>query len=338
MEEEIKLPEFEFGSEEELPTTQDQPETEDNSDGNSNDSPEEPVQGDPFDVEGETTEEDSDYYTNLYSFYKDKGLINHDGEFDGKPETFEKILEDNITNYYQQVEDEIVGAVSDEGKAVMEFILAQGDSFSKDQLLEFINETKGSTVPTEFNDDTARNYLIKHYEKTLGKDNAERFVETLEDDDKLVETANSVVEKAKEQIKQTEKEKVQAAKEAREARKKQQEQFQQTLASKLQETKWDKEIQKNVYNEVFSGNLRAKTQEIVKHPEALIQFANYMQYFDPKTGKIDEEAFASKTFSKAANKVKSSIERHFRKSDAHNSGSTGRTKKSDRNVKYEFFD
>ena len=336
MEEDIKLPEFEFGPEEELPTTQDQPEVEDNSDSNEEVS-EEPVQSDPFEVE-EVTEEDSDYYTSLYSFYKDKGLINHDGEFDGKPETFEKILEENITNYYQQVEDEIVGAVPDEGKSIMEYILAQGDSFSKDQLLEFINETKDTTVPTEFNDDSARDYLIKHYEQTLGKDNAERFVETLEDDDKLVETANSVAEKAKEQIKQTEKEKVQAAKEAREARKKQQEQFQQTLASKLQETKWDKDVQQRVYNEVFSGNLRAKTAEIVKHPEALIQFANYMQYFDPKTGKIDEQAFASKTFSKEATKLKSSIERHFRKSDAHKSGGSQTKRKADKNATYEFVD
>ena len=47
-----------------------------------------------------------------------------------EPEEFEKILEENITNYYQQVEDEIVGAdiVKDRGGEIITVNLSEGYS------------------------------------------------------------------------------------------------------------------------------------------------------------------------------------------------------------------
>lgn len=347
--EENKLPEFEFGMEEVIPGQEEQetPKEEIEQVEESSEEPKqdtkEPVieQGNPFEVETEEeteNSEDSEYLKSLYSFYKDKGLLNHEGDFNGTAEEFENILQENIASYYNQVEQELIDAVPDEGKSVMEYILSEGDGFSVDKLNEFLSN-RDTVVPTEFNEDSARSFLINHYTDKLGnKANAERFVDTLEDDGKLVDSAKDITEQLKQQQSEIEKQKIEQAKKNKELRKQKQQEFQQTVAEQLKGTEWDDSIRKRVFNEVFSGNLRAKTQAIVQHPKALIQFANYMQYYDPEKGEIDEQAFANSTFSKAAAKVKNSIERHFRKSDAHRSGKSSTKTRSDKNAKFEFVD
>jgi len=219
--EENKLPEFEFGMEEVIPG-QDTQETPKEEIKETIEEPEqiteEPViqQGDPFEVEtedgAEPESEDSEYLKSLYSFYKDKGLLNHEGDFNGTAEEFENILQENIASYYNQVEQELIDAVPDEGKSVMEYILSEGDGFSVDKLNEFLSN-RDTVVPTEFNEDSARSFLINHYTDKLGnKANAERFVDTLEDDGKLVDSAKDITEQLKQQQSELEKQKIEEAK------------------------------------------------------------------------------------------------------------------------------
>lgn len=329
---ENNLPEFEFSLEEEFPvdTPKEEVETTDEPTENSTDEP--ITQGDPFEVAETVTEETTEgteHYKALLEFYKDKGLVNYD-EYDGSVEKFEEILTNNINNYYEQVENEIIGAAPDEAKSVMEYILAKGADFKREDLSQFLT----SSVPEEFDDNSAKNYLLSIYTDKLGKSKAEKLIEALEDDGNLVEEAKTEAEQTRAKLKEQEQAIVQQTKEQKAQAKARQMEFKQNLSKELESFKWPKEIKDNVINDLYSGQVQAKTKEIVKYPKALLQLTNYLRYLDPKTGEINEEQFAKQSYSKAASKLKSDLDKHFR-SSAFSKGTT-KQDKQDNNVQYEF--
>lgn len=279
-------------------------------------------------------------YKALYNFWKEEGLINHDGEFTGTKEEFGEILRQQRIAEQEAIQEAVIGAVPEYAQNLIEYILTEGDQLSLAKLQDYLGTaSKVEVVPEISTEAQAKSFLLQEYEQILGgKDLAEKFVETLEDDGELIPRAQAKREEKLAQKQEFEKQKVEESKVEKARRLQAQQAFQQNLTEELGKTGWKSDVQQEVYNEIFSQNLRAKTSQIVQHPKALIKLANYLRYYDPKSGDIDEKAFANVAYSSAAKELKDRIEKHFGKSDAFGGSRIEEKKKPSKDVKYEFFD
>ena len=280
-------------------------------------------------------------YKALYNFWKEEGLINHDGEFTGTKEAFGEILRQQRIAEQEAIQEAVISAVPEYAQNLIEYILTEGDQLSLSKLQDYLGTAgKAETVPEISTEAQARSFLLQEYEEVLGgKELAEKFVETLEDDGELISRAQAKREEKLAKKQEFEKQRVAESKQQKAARLQAQQQFQENLAKELQSTGWKQDVQKEVYNEIFSQSLRVKTSSIVQHPKALIKLANYLRYYDPNTGDIDEKAFANVAYSSAAKELKDRIEKHFGRSDAFGSSRIEESKRSSgKNVQYEFVD
>lgn len=296
---------------------------------------EKPVEDIPEDNSGD------ERYKALYNFWKEEGLLNHDGEFKGTKEEFGEILRQQRIAEQEAIQEAVIGAVPEYAQNLIEYILTEGDQLSMSKLQEYLETASSAeSVPDITNEAQARSFLLAEYEQVLGgKDLAEKFVETLEDDGELVNRAQARLEEKKAKKQEFEKQKVEESKAQKAARLQAQQRFQENLAKELQSTGWKENVQQEVYDEIFSQSLRNKTSSIVQHPKALVKLANYLRYYDPKTGDIDEKAFANVAYSSAAKELKDRIEKHFGKSDGFGSNRVQEEKRSSgKNTQYVFVD
>lgn len=280
-------------------------------------------------------------YKALYNFWKEEGLINHDGEFTGTKEEFGEILRQQRIAEQEAIQEAVIGAVPEYAQNLIEYILTEGDQLSLSKLQDYLGTaSKAEAVPEISTEAQAKSFLLQEYEEVLGgKELAEKFVETLEDDGELIPRAQAKREEKLAKKQEFEKQRIAESKQQKAARLQAQQQFQENLAKELQSTGWKQDVQKEVYNEIFSQSLRVKTSSIVQHPKALIKLANYLRYYDPNTGDIDEKAFANVAYSSAAKELKDRIEKHFGRSDAFGSSRIEEAKRSSgKNVQYEFVD
>lgn len=300
-------------------------------------------QGNPYEVEAQQEpEEDTskggdERYKSLYSFYKDEGLITIEDEFDGSKEAFAEILKKQRFAEQEAFQTQVVEAMPEYAQNLVEYILTEGDTLTVSKLKEFldISEQAGSLPDIGTDENKAKEYLIDKFSKLHGADMAKKFVEALEDDGDLLDKATAELERDKEELAKAERAKVEQSKQAKLKQQQAQADFAKSLETELKSTGWKPEVQQNVYNEIFSQNLRQKTSGIVQHPKALIKLANYLRYYDPATGDIDETAFAKTAYSGAAKDLKSNIEKHFNKSDAFGGGTVA-TRKQDKNETFVF--
>lgn len=280
-------------------------------------------------------------YKALYNFWKEEGLISHDGEFAGTKEEFGEILRQQRIAEQEAIQEAVIGAVPDYAQSLVEYILTEGDQLSLSKLQEYLGAaSKAEAVPQISTEVQAKSFLLQEYEEILGeKGLAEKFVETLEDDGELLVRAQARREEKLAKKQEFETQKVEESKAQKAARLQAQQQFQQSLAKELEGSGWKQDVQREVYNEIFSQSLRAKTSSIVQHPKALIKLANYLRYYNSDTGDIDEKAFANVAYSSAAKELKDRIEKHFGRSDAFGDSRIEESKRPSReNVQYEFVD
>lgn len=303
-------------------------------------------QGNPYDVESVPEDADADdtpqpensNYLSLYNFYKEEGLITVEDEFDGSKEQFAEILKKQRIAEQEAFQTQVVEAMPEYAQNLVEYILTEGNTLTTDKLKSFldISEQVNSLPDIGTDEAKAKEYLTAKFSKLHGEDMAKKFVEALEDDGDLLDKATAELEKDKAELVKAEKSKVEEAKQSKLQQQQAQVEFAKSLETELKATGWKPEVQQNVYNEIFSQSLRQKTSGIIQHPKALIKLANYLRYYDPKTGDIDESAFAKTAYSGAAKNLKDTIEKHFNKSDAFGSGGTVKTRKQDKNETFVF--
>jgi len=289
--------------------------------------------------EPEVDEETSEYYTGLLNFYKEEGLVNYEeDDFDGSPEKFAEIIKNQRELERQQLEESLVNAVPEFGQSIMEYLLAEGDNLTVDKMKEFLDLKEQSAVPEIDSEDKAKEYLRSKYSKIHNEKVTERLLETLEDDEALLETAKSEQEKEKEALAKAEKSRIEQSKEQRAKAEEQRKEFFNSLTEEIKSTGWKPELQQTVYNDIVNQGLRQKTQSIVQHPKALIKLAHYLSYYDPKSGDIDESAFEKAAGSKVTKTIKNSLEKSFGRSGAYGGRTPGTKKKTGKKVNYTFAD
>lgn len=235
----------------------------------------------------------------------ERGYVSETYEFNG---TWESI--DNYLNTLpQMVLNSVVETFPDVSKDVMRFIAAAGENITKDELKTFFNTYfQDDAVDDITTMDDARNYLKEIYIKAGMKERAvERALDALEDDEILLETAKEEFEKNKTNSKTEAL--IEAKNQENQERENALKERVQIINDELNKTGW-KQSRITAVKEVLSGNnFSTILQEIVKTPNALVQLADLLTYYDVKNKKFNIDDLKSKGESNAAKTLREKLEK-----------------------------
>lgn len=288
----------------------------------------------------EITDEDKQYYKQLFDYYKKDGFFTEEEEFDGDPEKFEELLNKKKVSLVTDAQELLLAQLPDNRKRLLEYTLANPNATDED-ILNFFEVDNYQPIDVDLFEDekTSREFLKTYLMQERGDDEetANDYLDVLEDKGKLNQQAKQIAKHINDQQEQLREQKIQEAQQIKQARNEQYKKFHDGFVDSLNSLEWDKKIKKEIYNTMYSNKLTELSNEVFKHPLAAIQLVNYMRFFDPKTGKIDETEFEKSAFNPTMKKAKSKIQQSFRSSDAgsgnkKDSSSTNKKK----SIKYAF--
>lgn len=243
----------------------------------------------------------------FYEELKSRGYVNEENEFKG---TWEE-LDQYFDTLPQQVLNSVVESLPQESKDILKFIATAGQNINKQELKQFFEtyfeEQTEKETSIETNED-ARQFLNNHY-KTLGmKEKAiTTILDQMEDDEEILEEAKKIFEQ------KTKDSKVQAAIEAKENQNKQlTEQYKERarlIQEELQQVGWKKEKVERVAELLSNQNLNTRLIEVFGNPKTLVQLADFLDLYDPKTKQFDLTAYKNQSLSTATKTLKERLEK-----------------------------
>jgi hypothetical protein len=292
-------------------------------------------------VEPENTldEQTQAHYQSLVNFYKDEGLVQLDEETPVEiksKEDFANILREQRIKERQALEENLISNTPEYGQDIMEYLLTEGNQLTVDKLKSFLDIKETTEQPIVETEEEAREYLKNIYTTQHDEDTALVILDGLEDKGILVDKAKELQAKDKEEAEAKLAETIEESKKSKQEALQQQKTFVHNLTKELNGTGWEGSIQSEIYTNIINGGLRNKTQAIVNYPKALIGIANFLRFFDEKTGKLNVEDYVKSMGgnTKAVNKIKNNIDKNFG-TPVISSGTTRTMQESD-NSEYEF--
>lgn len=304
----------------------------------STESTEEPTTETPEESTEETTKESElpeGADPNAYGIYQtmvDKNYLTPDANFKGTWLEVDDIFEQLPDRVFQGVIDNLNPNL----KAVLEFGYSK-ENVSTEELAEFFQKTYVPEV--DITTEEGQILFLTNELKTEGKEEeAADLIELWKEKGLLEARAKKYDETKKARAAKLQEEELTAAKQAKAAKQAQAKAFKQSITKEIEATEWKPARKQAVINEIFSGGMKTKSQEIAKHPKAFYQLADFLTYFDPKTGAFDLEAYTTQGLTPATQQVKSKIEKYFSTTSKAASPKTEVKKDEAQDVVYEFTD
>jgi len=285
------------------------------------DTDKEDVKEDTVDTSGDETEEtipegaDPKAY-GIYKTLVDHGYTQERKDFKGTYEEIDQIFE--------TLPSEILKSVYDEMPEPLQYLFRyglaekqKGNDVSWSVLNQFVKENSPVDYESiDISDVTKqRDFLVKEY-LNEGYDNevAQTFVDSLEDKGELENTAKKKLESKKDSFNTKAKTTVTETEAEVAAREQAKREFQSKIKEEISKTGWKPVRQTAVQQELMQGNIPVKSREVMKHPAAIVQLADFFTYFDAKKGVFDLEAYAKHGASPKTQEIKNRIERNFKES------------------------
>lgn len=245
--------------------------------------------------------EDSD--PNAIAFYeelKERGYLTD--EFDGSWETLDKMF----TDLPNKILKSLIEQAPEITKQVVRFAFAS-ENITQEDLVNFVkvyNEELSDNVEITTMDE-ARSYLEKVYaEKGLSKKIIEATLNTLEDDEELLDEAKSFKEK---EINFKKTEKLISDKENESLVEKQRLlDFNSKITEELTNSTWKPAKIEKVKQVLSNNSLTTTLNDIITNPKSLIKLADFLSYY--KDGDIDYTKFINQLETPVAKDLKSRIE------------------------------
>lgn len=162
------------------------------------------------------------------------------------------------------------------------------------------------------NAETAREYLknqpeFKKMYKTEEKIN--QALDILEDDNELIERAKELEEEKKSSKVESKKAHLQQLEEEKQSRLNKEKEFASKVNKTIDELQWKPERKLKVVNEITPKNIGEKWNKISTNPKALVQFADFLSYFDGEGFDAFYKLIEGKETSKEVTRAKSNIEK-----------------------------
>lgn len=262
------------------------------------------------------TETDSNYGENsdplaiqTFNQLKENGVIIEDpnNPFDG---TWEKLSE-SLESLPQRVLGALVEQAPELSKQLIKFAFSS-ENITVDDFKQFakvyLEEIENTTSDIETMDE-ARDYLESIYKERGMRPSAIRAaLDALEEDDALIEEAKIESDKNKE-LKHKQTDAIIAQKQQEEIQKTEsQRQFVSQISTELENTGWNKQRIERVKSIMSNNTLGELLNKTIASPKAIIKLADFLDYFDPKTGDIDYSKFMTKAETKQAKSFKDKVE------------------------------
>lgn len=258
-----------------------------------------------------STEEPNDELVRLYNLYKENGWVKHEGEFKGTAEEFNDILETQRQTDLEVLTEGILNSVPSNYRNLITILINEGEAVTPEQLQGYLAMSANELTADDFSSqEVAEAYMRSHLE-SLGE-----TTEVIEDEIANLVDRGILSNRAKALFLRdsSENEKVLKAKAEQSVENKKQKeldskQFVSDFNSSLQAKKWRPDFQKTVGEQLKSGNINAKLKTIFESPNALVELAAYLSFFDEKTKTFDMTMFGKKATSIANSSTKEKIEK-----------------------------
>jgi hypothetical protein len=247
----------------------------------------------------------------IYQTMVDKGYVTESEEFKGTYEELDSMFE----QLPEQLWSAVVNQIPEHGQNLLNFVFAKGEDLTESDLISFFDKVRPVNTDQDYNLESEEDQVafLTQYFKNKGEDDddiADR-IELWQEKEKLSVKAKSLHEKWKSEKNSLAENEIEQARREKEQKKEKARAFKQQLETAISESGWKETRQQVVLNEIFSGNLNAKTKAIVQHPTALYHLADWLSYYDPETGEVDLEAYMKRGASPQIQKVKDTISRNF---------------------------
>lgn len=239
---------------------------------------------------------------------KDHGIIEGDEtDFDG---SWEK-LDEALSTLPQRVLNTVITEAPEITQQLLKFAFSS-ENISKDDLKNFAKtylEELENDVDTLDTMDEAREYLENIYKERGMRPSAIRAaLDALEEDDALLEEASAEISKSKENKHQKTDAMIIQKQQEDIQRMEQQQKFVSQIVEELDNTGWTPSRVNRIKTIMSNNNLNDLLQKTISSPKAIVKLADFLDYFDSKTGDIDYSRFMAKANTKQAKSFKDRVE------------------------------
>lgn len=282
-----------------------------NNDGDNNppaDKDDEPPVNDPPPAnEGDQEDGDLTEVDVFYDYLTSNNFLDPLEEWDGKAETLEKALESLPSKFFM----EAAKTVNEQSYPLMEYMLTLGQDATIEKMNEFFSkyiQPASSIKEDDLKDEEKAYDYLKS--KMVGtrlfptEDKAVRHLDSLSEEDAIVETALQFFKDEEAARKAAMEEEVKARQKEDEEARKRDEQYAQALITKLEELPWEKSAKQKVLANLSPKNIDTLNAQIWASPLAVLQLGSLYSFFDPKTGAFDLKAFAAQANTATVEKQK----------------------------------
>lgn len=251
----------------------------------------------------------------LYGLLKDEGVLSlpDDYEFDGEVSSLKTAFEKQNELYQQAIQEQFIQSVPKQLRDIYDAALKGVDNI--DELLSLKRKQLDSVDITTLDN---QRLVVKRdlEEKGINATVIDTVLDKLEKEGTLEAEAKTIDDRnkaaAQEQIKKMAAEKQAAIELQQKQAKEAQEQFALQVTESLKELDWGEGKKKSILSDLYEvdqtgmSRVGVKLNQIFQDPNALIYFADFLQYYDAKKG-FDIAGF-KQIESKEAEKVKNNWE------------------------------
>ena len=233
----------------------------------------------------------------LYNYLVESSIISAREDF--KPTT------ENMTEILDSLPEELfttaLSSVHEHAQDLLDYSFRLGPDATIENLKKFF---EAYVAPEEIvieTEEDAYNFLkeeLKNSKVFRSEDKLIKYLEDLQDDDTLLETAKEKLEEKQAALAEARKAEIEQVKQAKLEQEQQSKQFYQNIYETVDQLSWDKSRKAIVLKNIEPKEVSRKNQLILKSPMALVQLADIYSRFDEKTGQFDLTGFEMKTDSK----------------------------------------
>lgn len=251
--------------------------------------------------------QEDDEAVGAFNVIKKIGLFDDEDEkLFSKAKSWDK-LDELVSTLPHKVVSSVIETAPQQFQQLLKLVYNEGENLSNDKLKDIFEayQADNENKITEFNSDTARDYLEKVYSESGMRPKAiASQLDDLEDNDELVKEAKKQYEKnmsskLAEVENKIQNEKLEQTKQAEERQK--------ALESTIESFGW-KDTRKKAVKSTLANFNNLATQ-VMKNPASLVELADFLSYYDSKTGKFDLSNYAKMFSNDAIKQTKESITR-----------------------------
>lgn len=242
----------------------------------------------------ETAEKDSRVEA-LYELLLENQIVAKKDDFNPTLDNLQEVLEELPEQFFLQAAE----SLHPDAREIAKALFYLGENATKDEVAKLFSSTP-ETLDLD-SDEKSYNYLYDKLKGTKGfKDESKlrKYLDSLKEDESLVDTAKEIYEEETEEQKKTQQSKLEEIKEQKRQNEERIKQFYKNINDELKSLPWQDDKKKQIVDYLEPARVEEINKQIQSSPLAIIQLADIYSRFNPDTKQFDLSDFEIKTDSK----------------------------------------